>query len=111
MDACPGSIPYFKASMWMPSFVLYGFRRLLITGCEGHAYTVAAQLVIGVRHLDAHCLISFLHSGKDGRARPGERVEDTPARHTYLYDVAHKLQRLFGDMRPVHGIRISKHAR
>ena len=74
MDACPGSIPYFKASMWMPSFVLYGFRRLLITGCEGHAYTVAAQLVIGVRHLDAHCLISFLYGCKDGCPSSGKGV-------------------------------------
>ena len=62
----------------MPSFFLCGFCRLLVTCCEGHAHTVAAQLVVRVRYLDAHRLISFLHSGKDGRTSPGERVEDAP---------------------------------
>lgn len=58
--------------MWMPLLFLAFFFSLCFQ-CK--LYPVTSQLIISIRHLDAHCLISFLHSGKDGRARPGERVE------------------------------------
>ena len=56
--------------------------------------------------LDTHCIKAFFCRSCKRSSTSGKRIQNSTARHTYLHDLTHDIQRLLGLMNALRALNI-----